>query len=47
MERSIVEGLIEKKIKHYKECYRSEDELTYETLVAILQGLLVDIQGEK
>lgn len=39
-----VEEIIKKKIKHYKECYRLDGELTFETLIAILQGLLMDIQ---
>jgi len=39
------EELIAEKIRHYKECYRSDDSLTYETLVAILRGLLVEVQN--
>jgi len=45
-DRKTVEELIASKIKHYKMCYRMDDELTYETLVAILQSLLVDVQNE-
>ena len=44
-DKTFVEGLIAEKIEHYKMCYRKNDELTYETLVAILQSLLVDVQS--
>lgn len=40
-----VHELITQKIKHYKECYRQDDMLSYETLVAILRGLLAEIEG--
>ena len=35
---------VKKKIKHYQRCYLPETELTFELLVAILQGLLMDVQ---
>ena len=36
--------IIEQKIEHYKKCYLKDYGLTYETLVAILQGLLADVK---
>ena len=41
------EELITEKIKHYKECYRQDDMLSFETLIAILRGLLVEVRSSK